>query len=105
MQADGRSLSTYKACLFLWKGEFFMEIQMNIDAECLNLILEHNLIEKLHSCIGLGEVLDWITEHPEVLERDKPSFLYTGEEGVSVVLKMERQGDVLCVTVDQVMPY
>ena len=44
MQADGRSLSTYKACLFLWKGEFFMEIQMNIDAECLNLILEHNLM-------------------------------------------------------------
>lgn len=88
--------------LFLRKGEFFMEIQMNIDAECLRYILEHGLIEKVYSVIGLGEVLLWMDKYPEVLEKDKPSYLYTGEGAVDVVLKMERQGDTFIVTVDQI---
>ncbi len=88
--------------LLLRKGEFFMEIQMNIDEECLRYIMEHGLIEKVYSVIGLGEVLHWMDKYPEVLEKDKPSYLYTGESEVDVVLKMERQGDTFIVTVDQI---
>ena len=80
----------------------FMEIQMNIDEECLRYIMEHGLLEKVYSVIGLGEVLLWMDKYPEVLEKDKPSYLYTGEGAVDVVLKMERQGDTFIVTVDQI---
>ena len=42
-----------------------MYIQMNFDAACLEYILKNNLLEKIRPYLSLGEVLEWMAEHPD----------------------------------------
>ena len=70
-----------------------MNIQMNFDADCLEYILKNNLLEKIRPYLSLSEVLEWMANYPEVLECKKDATLYTGTEGVSIVLRLYREED------------
>ena len=76
-----------------------MKIQMNFDERCIEYVLKHNLSEKIMPYISLGEVLLWMSEHPEVLEKRGSAHLYTGDRNVGVVLEMTHQDDTYYVTV------
>lgn len=82
-----------------------MNIQMNFDADCLEFILKNNLMEKIRPCLSLGEVLEWMANHPEVLACEKDAHLYTGTEGVGIVLRMRHEEDSFIVTVYDVSIY
>ena len=82
----------------------FMKIQMEFDEHCIKYILEHNLSEKIMPYISLGEVLLWMTEHPDVLEKVEPHYLWTGGREVGVVLEMKKEDDTYHVTVYDVIP-
>ena len=94
-----------QARVFLWKGVFFMNIQMNFDAACLEFILKNNLLEKIRPYLSLSEVLEWMADYPEVLECKEDAHLYTGNEGVSIVLRLHREEDTFTVTVYDVSIY
>ena len=91
--------------IFCGKGYIFMNIQMNFDAACLEYILKNNLLEKIRPYLSLGEVLEWMADYPEVLECKKDAYLYTGNEGVSIVLRLHREEDTFTVTVYDVSTY
>ena len=91
--------------VFCGKGYIFMNIQMNFDADCLEFILKNNLLEKIRPYLSLGEVLEWMADYPEVLECKKDAYLYTGNEGVSIVLRLHREEDTFTVTVYDVFTY
>ncbi len=82
-----------------------MNIQMNFDAECLEYILKNDLLEKIRPYLSLSEVLEWMANYPEVLECEKDAHLYTGTEGVGIVLRMNRKEDAFIVTVYDVSIY
>ena len=82
-----------------------MNIQMNFDADCLEFILKNNLLEKIGSCLSLSEVLEWMADHPEVLACKKDAHLYTGTEGVDIVLRIHREEDAFIVMVYDVSLY
>ena len=82
-----------------------MNIQMNFDADCLGFILKNNLMEKIRPYLSLGEILEWMANHPEVLECKKDAHLYTGTEGLGIVLRMHREEDAFLVTVYDVSIY
>ena len=99
-----------KVCLYASLSVFvergiFMNIQMNFDAACLEFILKNNLLEKIRPYLSLGEVLEWMADYPEVLECKKDAYLYTGNEGVSIVLRLHREEDTFTVTVYDVSIY
>ena len=101
----GEKSAYMPALVFVWKGVFFMNIQMNFDAACLEYILKNNLLEKIRPYLSLGEVLEWMADHPEVLACKKDAHLYTGAEGVGVVLRLHREEDTFTVTVHDVSIY
>ena len=82
-----------------------MNIQMNFDADCLEFILKNNLLEKIRPYLSLSEVLEWIADYPEVLDCKEEAHLFTGTEGVGIVLKMHREEDTILVTVYDVSIY
>ncbi|WP_026759963.1 hypothetical protein [Selenomonas ruminantium] len=82
-----------------------MKIQMNFDADCLEYILKNDLLEKIRPYLSLSEVLEWMANYPEVLECEKDAHLYTGTEGVGIVLRMNRKEDAFIVTVYDVSIY
>ena len=82
-----------------------MNIQMNFDAACLEFILQNNLLDKIGPYLSLGEVLEWMADYPEVLASQEDAHLYTGTEGVGIVLRMHREEDVFIVTVSDVSIY
>ena len=90
--------------VFVERG-IFMYIQMNFDAACLDFILKNNLLEKIRPYLSLGKVLEWMAEHPDVLACKKDAHLYTGTEGVGVVLRLHREEDTFTVTVYDVSIY
>lgn len=90
--------------VFVERG-IFMYIQMNFDAACLEFILKNNLLEKIRPYLSLGEVLEWMADHPEVLACKKDATLYTGTEGVSIVLRLHREEYTFTVTVYDVSIY
>ena len=91
--------------IFCGKGYIFMNIQMNFDADCLEFVLKNNLLEKIRSCLSLSEVLEWMADYPEVLACKEDAHLYTGTEGVGIVLRMHREEDAFIVTVYDVSIY
>ena len=93
------------AQVFFVERGIFMNIQMNFDADCLEYILKNNLLEKIRPYLSLGEVLEWMADHPEVLACKKDEHLYTGAEGVGVVLRLHREKDTFTVTVYDVSIY
>ena len=82
-----------------------MNIQMNFDADCLEFILKNNLLEKIRPCLSLSEVLEWLADYPDVLDCKEEAHLFTGTEGVGIVLKMHREEDTILVTVYDVSIY
>ncbi|SHK58366.1 hypothetical protein SAMN05216582_10875 [Selenomonas ruminantium] len=82
-----------------------MNIQMNFDAACLKFILKNDLLEKIRPYLSLSEVLEWMANYPEILERKKDAHLYTGTEGLGIVLRLHREEDVFTVTVYDVSIY
>ena len=82
-----------------------MNIQMNFDADCLEFVLNNNLMEKIRPYLSLSEVLEWMADYPDVLACKKDVYLYTGAEGLGVVLKMHREEDAFMVTVYDVSIY
>lgn len=95
--------SAYFSAVFLCKGGFFMNIQMNFDEQCLKFILRNNLSEKIRPYLSLGEVLQWIANHPEVLDNHNGGALWTGSREVGIVLELDRQGDTYCITVANIV--
>ena len=91
--------------VFCGKGYIFMNIQMNFDADCLEFVLKNNLLEKIRSCLSLSEVLEWMADYPEVLACKDDAHLYTGTEGVGIVLRLHREEDTFMVTVYDVSIY
>ena len=75
-----------------------MKIEINIDSYWTDYIMKHNLAEKIMPYIGLGEVLQWMAEHPEILKKER-STLYTGDKEIGIVLEMIHKDDSYCVTV------
>ena len=100
-----RSLPIYQSKCFCGKGYIFMNIQMNFDADCLEFVLKNNLLEKIRSCLSLSEVLEWMADYPEVLACKEDAHLYTGTEGVGIVLRLHREEDTFMVTVYDVSIY
>jgi hypothetical protein len=82
-----------------------MNIQMNFNADCLEFVLNNNLMEKIRPYLSLSEVLEWMADYPDVLACKKDVYLYTGTEGLGVVLKMHREEDAFMVTVYDVSIY
>ena len=80
-----------------------MNIQMNFDEQCLKFILRNNLSEKIRPYLSLGEVLQWIANHPEVLDNHNGGALWTGSREVGIVLELDRQGDTYCITVANIV--
>ena len=102
---QGGSLPVCQPECFCGKGYIFMNIQMNFDADCLEFILKNNLLEKIRPYLSLSEVLEWMADYPEVLACKKDAYLYTGNEGVSIVLRLHREEDTFTVTVYDVSIY
>ena len=90
--------------VFVERG-IFMYIQMNFDAACLEFILKNNLLEKIRPYLSLSEVLEWMADYPEVLACKEDAHLYTGTEGVGIVLRLHREEDTFMVTVYDVSIY
>ena len=90
--------------VFVERG-IFMNIQMNFDADCLEFILKNNLLEKIRPYLSLGEVLEWMADYPDVLACKEDAHLYTGTEGVGIVLRLHREEDTFTVTVYDVSIY
>ena len=82
-----------------------MNIQMNFDSDCLEYILKNNLLEKIRPYLSLSEVLEWMANHPEVLECKNYAHLYTGTKDLGIVLRMHREEDAFVVTVYDVSNY
>ena len=62
-------------------------------------------MEKIRPYLSLGEVLEWMADYPEVLECKKDAHLSTGNERVSIVLRLHREEDTFTVTVYDVSIY
>ena len=95
----GISLPIFPIYLVSAERGIFMRIQMDFEAGCLEFILKHNLSEKIRPYISLGEVLLWMSEHPEILDSSEPEYLCTGSRDVGVVRQMNREGDCYQVVV------
>ena len=55
--------------------------------------------------MSLSEVLEWMADYPEVLACKEDAHLYTGTEGVGIVLRLHREEDTFMVTVYDVSIY
>ena len=73
--------------------------------DCLEFILKNNLLEKIRPYLSLGEVLEWMANYPEVLACKKDATLYTGTEGIGIVVRLHREEDTFTVTVYDVSIY
>ncbi len=82
-----------------------MKIQISIDSFLIEYILENNLSKHVAPFIGLGEVLQWLANHPESLQEEEAVYRCSGDSDLFVLLesKMNREDDTYYVSVYEVV--